>query len=95
MLGLWWLSLKGTQISEVAFPEGVCPNLGVLHIEDCQELMKIRGLHVLSKLDILCIQSCVKVEELESLETLGSLWDVHVSGCTRIGAAQNSSKPRG
>jgi hypothetical protein len=57
--------------------------------------MQIRGLRVLSKLDILHIQSCVKLEELESLETLGSLWDVRVSGCTRIGATQNSSKPRG
>lgn len=94
MLGLWRLSLKGTKISEVAFAEGVCPNLGLLYINGCEELRQIRGLCGLSKLVILRIQSCVKVEDIKSLETLRSLREVRVRGCRKLKIIQGLAQLR-
>jgi hypothetical protein len=35
------LELENTKISEVTFAEGVCPNLEILHISECDDIVKV------------------------------------------------------
>lgn len=68
MLKLKLLKLVGTQISELFFHGGVCPNLQCLLLERCSELRGIEGLCRLAKLQFLCVSPRVKVEALPGVE---------------------------
>jgi Leucine-rich repeat (LRR) protein len=80
MLKLKRLQLVRTQISEVFFHEGVCPNLQYLFLEGCFELRGIGGLCRLAKLQYLYVSSCEKLEALPGVEEhLRSLDESEVS----------------
>jgi hypothetical protein len=68
MLKLKQLVLARTQISEVSFHEGVCPNLQYLFLVQCFELRGIRGISCLAKLHYLYVSPCLKVEALPGVE---------------------------
>lgn len=68
MLKLKLLKLAGTQLSELFFQGGVCPNLQYLSLERCSELRGIEGLCRLAKLQYLYVSPGVKVEALPGVE---------------------------
>lgn len=88
-----------TEIREVFFSEGVCPNLHELSLSFCKELREIGGLCSLSKLRKLDIQGCKQLreldihgckqlEELSSLETLVSLEVINATWCETLKSIQ-------
>ena len=84
MFGLEELSLECTEISEVIFPEGVCPNLRTLELCACKKLTQIGGLSGLTKLQQFGINWCESVEKLPNIERLISLEKLHAMGCTKL-----------
>lgn len=84
MPGLQYFKMRGTEISEISFGEGFCPNLLVLEIWDCRNLKKIEGLCGLPKLQKLEIRRCNEVEELRSVEHCSLLNELYVSECPKL-----------
>lgn len=68
MLKLKQLVLARTQISDVFFDEGVCPNLHYMFFVECSELRGIGGLCHLAKLQYLYVSACPNVEALPGVE---------------------------
>lgn len=87
MLGLEKLVLYSTQISEVLFLEGDCPNLKYLDLSNSRELRQI-GLYGQGKLADLHIYWCQKVEVLSSLEPLVSLEELWAFDCHKLKSIQ-------
>ena len=88
MFGIKGLEFRRTKISELAFPEGVCPNLQKLTVIQCQDLRHIGELCGVAKLVRLDIIGCAQVEELPSLETLRSLERLDVTECKMLRTIQ-------
>eukprot|EP00253_Pinus_taeda_P016207 PITA_16207 len=88
MFGLKRLVLYQVNISEVAFHEGVCPNLQYLTLWQCNELRQIGELCGPAKLRYLEIMWCANLEELPSLETLTSLEWLEVFYCPKLKSIQ-------
>lgn len=84
MVGLTRLDLRHTDISELAFPMGVCPNLQHLVVDGCADLRQIGELCGLEKLQYLCLFRSPRVEELPNVKTLKALEDLIVCYCNEM-----------
>jgi Leucine-rich repeat (LRR) protein len=76
---LEYLELLRTEISEIFFSQGVCPNLKHLDIQDCYNLVKVGGLpHTLITVKLL---GCEKLREVGGLCNLTELQELNIRGC--------------
>lgn len=82
MLGLKYIKLYYTCISEISFPQGICPNLEHLKIEGCYLLEKVGALpKTLVKLDIM---KCSMLENIGGLSGLAKLKILNIRWCSPL-----------
>lgn len=82
MLRLNVLQLNATKISEVSFPEAVCPNLRQLSITFCNDLVQLGALP--TTLVSLDLKGCRALMKTGVLCGLGNLRTLNISGCHNI-----------
>jgi len=82
MLSLKGLWLVSTRISEIAFGEGICPNLQCLYIYRCERLVEVGTLPAtLSKLDL---WDCADLENIEGICGLAKLQTLKIKMCPKV-----------
>ena len=82
LLQLQHMELYKTEISEVSFAEGFCPNLQQLVMISCNDLVKIGTLpKALIKLEL---ASCTKLNKIEGLCGLAKLQMLNIKWCTKL-----------
>lgn len=86
MFGLQQLQLDRTDISEIAFLPGFCPDLTTLEVRGCVKLKSLKGLGQLSKLLRLDIVFCPEIKELElgGMEYLLPLEELRICRCEKL-----------
>lgn len=82
MLELNVLQLNGTEISEISFPEGVCPDLQHLSITFCNDLVEVRALP--TTLISLDLKGCRALMKTGGLCGLANLETLNLSGCDNL-----------
>lgn len=79
MVKLQELWLFETEIREISFPEGVCPNLRHLYISGCSDLVQVGALPVtLKQMDLI---SCHALRKIGGLDGLVQLSWLRIGGC--------------
>lgn len=82
LLQLRHLILYKTEISEVSFAGGFCPNLQQLLIGSCDNLVKVGTLpNALIKLEL---TRCAKLEKIEGLSDLAKLQELNIKWCGEL-----------
>lgn len=76
MYRLEYLEILGTEITEIWFPQGVCPNLKHLDIRDCKKLVKVGGLP--HKLKTVKLLGCGKLAPIGGLCNLTELQEIKI-----------------
>lgn len=75
---LEFLEIHRTEITEIIFPQGVCPNLKHLDIQDCKNLVTVAGLpHTLITVKLF---ACEKLGEIGGLCNLTELQELNIEG---------------
>lgn len=75
---LEFLEIHRTEITEIFFPQGVCPNLKHLDIQDCKNLVTVGGLpHTLITVKLF---ACEKLGEIGGLCNLTELQELNIGG---------------
>jgi Leucine-rich repeat (LRR) protein len=82
MLGLTFLSLDSTRISEIAFGKGICPNLQHLRINFCERLAEVGTLP--NTLTELRFYYCKTLENIKGLCGLAKLCYLGITGCPKV-----------
>eukprot|EP00253_Pinus_taeda_P018356 PITA_18356 len=82
MVRLQYLSLSNTELSELSFAEGVCPNLQRLQVYCCDHLVEVGTLP--NTLEELEITRCYNLRKIEGLCRLAKLQRLDISWCKEI-----------
>jgi Leucine-rich repeat (LRR) protein len=82
MYRLEYLELNRTKIWEISFPEGVCPNLKHLHIEDCNDLVEVGELP--PTLLTLKLVGCSQLRAIQGLCCLTKLQELDIGYCKEV-----------
>ena len=82
MPSLQWLVLEHTEVSEVSFDEGVCPNLQHLILKAYSNLVKVGTLpNTLTEVEL---SSCHKMINIEALGGLAKLQILKIEQCNEL-----------
>jgi hypothetical protein len=82
MIQLEVIHLFLTEISEVSFPEGVCPHLKSLRITRCNRLVEVGALP--TTLIRLNLRRCGALRKIEGLCRLAKLEALDITGCCAL-----------
>lgn len=82
MVGLKYLELNKTRISELSFAEGICPNIQHLKIDHCNDLVEVGTLP--TSLITLEMRFCDELRKIRGLCGLAKLQRLDISGCQQV-----------